>query len=261
MDLLERGLAPQANTVLNRYLTETQRVEDLDALVALPLFLSLRAAIRAKVTTARMERATAQERAAIGKSARAYFDFAIQAIRSTAPQFIAVGGLSGTGKSKLARDLAPLIAPMPGAVVLRSDVERKTLFGVGETDKLEAEAYTRQIDDRVYGSLANKAGRVFKAGHSVIVDAVFAQATERADLADSAKSVGAPLCGLFLTASLEARLARIGHRQHDASDADAAIARAQEGYDIDALDWTCIDASEAPEATLSRVKAVLAAVD
>ncbi|MBV1698776.1 MAG: AAA family ATPase [Hyphomicrobiales bacterium] len=261
MDLLERGLAPQANTVLNRYLTQTRRTEDLDALAALPLFLSLRAAIRAKVTAARMERAAAREKAAIGKSARAYFDFARWAIRPTAPKFIAVGGLSGTGKSKLARDLAPLVAPMPGAVVLRSDVERKTLLGVGETDKLPPDAYTPQTDERVYRLLAANAARVFKAGHSVIVDAVFARAGERTHLADSAKAVGASVCGLFLTASLEVRLARIGGRRHDASDADAAIARAQEGYDIGAIDWTCVDASGAPEATLSRVEAILAALD
>jgi aminoglycoside phosphotransferase family enzyme len=50
MDLLERGLARPANIVLNRYLSETQRAHDLDALAALPFFLSMRAAIRAKVT-------------------------------------------------------------------------------------------------------------------------------------------------------------------------------------------------------------------
>src|SRR5438552_4101898 len=54
MDLVERGLEPIANLVLNRYLTESRRIEDLDALAALPLFLSLRAAIRAKVTAAKL---------------------------------------------------------------------------------------------------------------------------------------------------------------------------------------------------------------
>ena len=57
MDLLERGLRTAANVVLNRYLAQTRRVEDLDALAALPFFLSMRAAIRAKVTAARLERA------------------------------------------------------------------------------------------------------------------------------------------------------------------------------------------------------------
>ena len=141
MDLLERQLPQAANIVLNRYLAETHRNEDLDALTALPFFLSMRAAIRAKVTAARLERAAAAERDKIAKSARAYFDFALRAIDPEAPKFIAVGGLSGTGKTRLARALAPHIAPMPGAVIVRSDVERKTLFGAGETEKLPAAAY------------------------------------------------------------------------------------------------------------------------
>ena len=52
MDLTERGLQPAANVVFNRYLVDTRRAEDLDALAALPLFLSMRAAIRAKVSAA-----------------------------------------------------------------------------------------------------------------------------------------------------------------------------------------------------------------
>ena len=146
MDLLERGLALPANVVLNRYLAQTHRAEDLDGLAALPFFLSLRAAIRAMVTAARMERASEAQRDAIAKSARAYFAFAQRAIAPPAPKFIAVGGLSGTGKTRLARMLAPHIEPMPGAVIVRSDVERKALFGVGETDKLPGEAYTPASD-------------------------------------------------------------------------------------------------------------------
>jgi aminoglycoside phosphotransferase family enzyme/predicted kinase len=259
MDLLERGLAPAANGVLNRYLAETRRAEDLDALAALPFFLSMRAAIRAEVTAARIERAQAGERPAIGRAARAYFGFALQAITPPAPTFVAIGGLSGTGKTHLARALAPLIEPMPGAVVLRSDVERKALFGVGETEKLPTEAYGGEATVHVYGKLADKARRILAAGHSVIVDAVFAQPHERAAIAEVAKSSHFPLHGLFLTANLETRLGRVGARLRDASDADAAVARMQERYDIGALDWTPIDASGQPEATLTRARAALAA--
>jgi len=119
--------------VLNRYLVETRRLEDLDGLAALPFFLSLRAAIRAKVTAARWS-AQAQQSASIARSAQAYFAFAQRAMTPSEPKFIAVGGLSGSGKSRLARTLAPRVAPMPGAVIVRSDVERTMLFGVGETE-------------------------------------------------------------------------------------------------------------------------------
>ena len=64
--------------------------------------------------------------------------------------------------------------------------------------------------------------------------------------------------GLFLVADLDTRLARVGSRRGDASDADARIARAQENYDLGTLTWTRIDASGTPEETLKRAKAALA---
>ena len=161
--------------MLNRYLNETRRAADLDALAALPLFLSLRAAIRAKVTAAR--------RAQPEQSARDYFTLAGKLLAPPAPRLVAVGGLSGTGKSLLARALAAEILPAPGAVVLRSDVERKVLFGIAEADRLPQAAYAPDVTTQVYAVLADKARRVIAAGHSAIVDAVFAQRNERAAIA------------------------------------------------------------------------------
>ena len=258
MDLLERGLAIAANVVLNRYLTQTRRIEDLEALSTLPFFLSMRASIRARVTAARLERAKASDRDSIARSARAYFEFARQAIAPPPPKFVAVGGLSGTGKTRLARALAPGLKPMPGAVVVRSDVERKALFGVGETEKLPPDGYTDEVTIRVYAALADKAHRILAAGHSVIVDAVFAQPHERSAMTKAAKPGNFPLRGLFLTADLDTRLARVGKRAHDASDADTRVAQAQERYDLGRLDWTEIDASGTPENTLARAKAAIA---
>ena len=251
MDLIERGLTPAANIVLNRYLNETRRAEDLDALAALPLFLSLRAAIRAKVTAARR----ALGATGVEQSARAYFALAAKLLAPPAPRLVAVGGLSGTGKSLLARALAPEIRPAPGAVVLRSDIERKAMFAIAETDRLPSGAYGPAISARVYATLADKARRVIGAGHSAIVDAVFAAADERAAIAQAA--AGVAFHGLFLTADLATRLARVGGRKGDASDADAAVARAQERYDLGAMQWTLVDASDSPEETLRGAKAVL----
>ena len=257
MDLLERKLPQAANIVLNRYLVETHRIEDLDAVTALPFFLSMRAAIRAKVTAARMERAEAAERENIAKSARTYFDFAQRAITPPPPQFIAVGGLSGTGKTRLARALAPHIAPMPGAVIVRSDVERKTIFGAGETEKLPAAAYAPDVTARVYAAIADKARRIVASGHSAIVDAVFAKAEERDALTAAAQAAKVPVQGLFLTADLATRIARVGGRTNDASDADTAVAQAQEDYDFGTLEWPKIDASGTVVETLARARAAL----
>src|ERR1700722_9609625 len=259
MDLCERQLPQAANIVLNRYLAATHRIEDLDALAALPFFLSMRAAIRAKVTAARLERAAEAERDKIAKSARAYFDFAQRAITPPPPQFIAVGGLSGTGKTRLARALAPHIAPMPGAVIVRSDVERKTLFGAGETEKLPEAAYAPDVTARVYAAMTDKARRILAFGHSAIVDAVFAQPQERDAIAAAAKAANVPLQGLFLTANLATRITRVGGRTNDASDAGAAVAQAQEDYDLGALAWRKIDASSTVVETLARARAALSA--
>jgi hypothetical protein len=254
MDLVERGLPEAANIVLNRYLAETRRPDDLDALASLPLFLSLRAAIRAKVTAARAPSAAERARPAILRTARTYFDLAGRLIAPAPPRLLAVGGLSGTGKSILARALAPELTPAPGAVVLRSDVERKARFGVGETERLPTEAYAPAVTAAVYAALADKARRVVAAGHSAIVDAVFARPHERAAIAAAGGR------GLFLTADLETRLARVAGRASDASDAGAAVVRAQEEYDLGAFDrpaWTRIDGSGTPDETLARARAAL----
>jgi aminoglycoside phosphotransferase family enzyme/predicted kinase len=253
MDLIERGLQPAANIVLNRYLNETRRAEDLDALAALPLFLSLRAAIRAKVTAARRQQGASQ--ADVEQSARDYFALATKLLAPAVPKLIAVGGLSGTGKSLLAGMLAPDIAPAPGAVWLRSDVERKALFDAGESERLPQSAYAPEVTARVYAALADKARRVIAAGHSAVVDAVFAQADERATIAQTA--AGAPFHGLFLRADLATRVSRVGTRKGDASNADAAVARAQEQYDLGRMQWALVDASGEPDETLRRARAAL----
>ena len=258
MDLIERKLGAAANIVLNRYLTETRRDENLDALAALPLFLSSRAAIRAKVTAARAKGTElhSDRRAEAEQSARDYFALAQELLAPAKPRLVAVGGLSGTGKSLLARALAPDIWPAPGAVVLRSDVERKALFGIAENERLPQSAYERAATAKVYAAIEAKARRVLTAGHSAIADAVFADPRERAAIAKAAG--GQAFRGLFLTAPLAVRVSRVGARRDDASDADAQVARAQEQYDLSALDWTTVDASGTPAETLQRAREVLA---
>ncbi len=253
MDLIERDLAAAADAVLNRYLAATNRDSNLNALAALPLLMSLRAAIRAKVTAARPQRDATME-----KSARDYFALAQRLLSPPKPMLIAVGGLSGTGKSVLARGLAAHIMPLPGAVLLRSDVMRKTLFKVAETNRLPASAYTPEVTAQVYAALANQARRVLAAGHSAIVDAVFAKRAERQMIAEAIADIApGAFHGLFLTADIDTRVARVGARKADASDADAAVARAQQHYDLGLLEWAEVDASGTPEETLRRSRAAL----
>ena len=256
MDLCARGLMDAANIVFNRYLIETHRDADLDGLAALPFFLATRAAIRAKVTAARLNQ-DAKDPDKIATAARHYFGLARQLIAPPAARLIAVGGLSGTGKSLLARGLAPRIPPVPGAVLLRSDVERKRLFGVGENERLPPDAYTPEVSAKIYAALGNKARAATAAGHSAIVDAVFAAPQERQALTELAQRAGVPFEGLFLTADLAVRAQRVGGRTGDASDADAKVVAQQEDYDLGTLDWTAVDANGTPDETLRRAVAAL----
>ena len=126
---------------------------------------------------------------------------------------------------------------------------------------MPAAAYSRETSQQVYEVLTDRTGHVLAAGHAAIVDAVFAESPERDAIAGQARKAGARFRGLFLTADVATRLARVGRRTGDASDADAAIALAQERYDLGTLDWDRIDASGAPEETLQQAQKLIAALD
>ena len=142
MDLDRYGQRPAANLVLNRYLWRSQADLDLAGLAALPLFLALRSAVRAMVTVDRAANESESARQRDLDRARAGLATALSYLDPPAPSLVAVGGVSGTGKTTLATALAPRLGASPGAVHLRSDLERKALAGVGELDRLPDAAYT-----------------------------------------------------------------------------------------------------------------------
>lgn len=252
MDLWRRRLPRHANVVLNGYLHE---IGDWTGLALLPLFLSCRAAVRAKTSaTAGRLAADAGARRDYEDASRAYLTASLDLLRPAAASLVAVGGLSGTGKSTQALGLAPQVGPVPGAVVLRSDQVRKQMFGVPASARLGAEHYTAEASARVYARLLELAGRILGAGHGVVVDAVFAKPHERDAIEAVAAAAGVMFSGVWLETSDDVRVERVGARLADVSDADAAVARRQAAVETGQIGWTPVDATPSPDRVLARVR-------
>lgn len=239
MDLWRRDLRAHANAVFNEYIRLTTEV---DALCLMPLFLSCRAAVRAKtsVTAAGMQ-SDPRQRGELEAAARRYLALANACLRPPAARLIAIGGFSGSGKSTLARTLAPDIGAAPGALLVRSDVMRKSLTGVTPLTRLGADGYTPEITHRVYDGLVGRALAALRAGHSVVADAVFARAGDREQMVVAARDAGVPFVGLWIDGPREVLARRIAERPTDVSDATAAVLDQQMRAGTGPVDWHHVD--------------------
>ncbi len=252
MDLEERGMRRAANRLFNRYLA-AEPPEALSGLSALPLFMSLRAAIRAKVEAAKGDRLAGEERERARALARGYFDLALAFLGYVAPRLVAVGGLSGAGKSALAWALAPELGRAPGALWLRSDVERKAMFGARDTARLSADGLRAGRDARGLPKARRQGAAGARRGRAVLA---------RRDLLDRARARRRGPCGRRRRRRLRRALAggaarcsarpRGAPRSADASDADRSVAEKQQADPLGERGWTAIDASGGLEATLER---------
>ena len=274
MDLLHHGLPERANAAFNRYLMRAMAdaadasaggasaggdaLLPVDGLALLPLFLATRAGIRAQVGLAAAERQPdpAQAAAKIAE-AGAYLDLALACLEPPGPRLIAVGGLSGTGKSTLALGLAPGIGAAPGALVLRSDALRKTLAGAALFERLPQAAYDRAMTARVFAALAEAAARALAAGHAAVADAVYLAPPQRRAIESVAARAGVPFAGLWLEAPPRQLEARVAARRGDVSDAGVDIVRMQQDHDPGPMDWCRIDAGGSPVEVLARARAAL----
>ena len=257
MDLVRHGLHEHANIVLNRYL---ELAGDYSGLAALPFFLSCRAAIRAHTAVEAAEAVSAGggvESGRMGEASRrasALLEQALNHLLPTSPRLLAIGGVSGTGKSTIARALAPSLGASPGAIVVRSDVIRKQLMGVEESVHLPETAYTAAVTKAVYDQIAERAATVLTAGYSLVADAVYGNEHERLALRGIAERLQVPFQGIWLTAPVQALETRIQSRRGDASDATVAVLRAQLGFVSTPSDWTVVDAAGSAEETGAKVR-------
>jgi hypothetical protein len=222
MDLHDRGRPELAQRFLNAYL---ERSGDYAGLKVLPLYLVYRAMVRAKVCAIRLGQAVPDEaeRVTVESEFAQYLALARSYTLPTTPALLLTRGLSGSGKTSLSQ---PLLELLP-AIRIRSDVERKRLFGMEALESGRAAPaqgiYSAEAGRRTYGRLRELAAEVLDAGYTVIVDATFLQREQREPFERLARERGVNFALLEFTADKATLRRRITQRRGDASDADLAV--------------------------------------
>ena len=221
MDLDHRVSRAAANRVLNRYVARTG---DAALVRLLPPFLSRRAMVRAHVQG--------------GTPGLAYLEAAWGYINPVPGLVVAIGGLPGTGKSTVARALAPTLGPAPGALILRSDEIRKRLHGMAPEARAGRAAYTSAAGARVNAALLEGIGAA--GDHAVIADATFLSPVLRRAVAANATN----FVGIWLQAPLDVLAQRVAAREGDASDATVEVLQRLAAVNPGPIDWHVVAADD-----------------
>ena len=256
MDLHHLRHDDLGSVIFNRYL---EMSEDIEGLSALPFFLSLRAAIRAHVTAASALKQTSIADAQLQyEEAEAFLQLARQFLAPVTPLLIAIGGLSGSGKSSLANGIAKDFQPVPGARVIRSDALRKRSLGQVPEQRLPLSAYTKEARNHVYSAMFQEAAKTLDTGYTAILDATFLDPKQRTMVESLARQLNINFVGVWLYAAPELLKERVGARRGDASDADLRVLAEQLSIDSGVIDWHCINVSGDYTTRVEIIQRVLA---
>ena len=226
-DLTAHGYAAHAHAFLAGYL---ERSGDYHACRLIRLYEAHRALVRAKVAAlAAAQLSPGTERAALGAEHERLVAHAARALGTRQPRLVVMNGLSGAGKTWLARQIAPAL----GAVHLRSDIERKRRAGLTDFEHsgsgLAAGLYAAEISERVYDDLAREAYDALVGGYTVIVDATLLRREDRRRFAELAVRVRAPVYLVTCLAPVSVLRERLRARAAAAQDPSEA--------DESVLDW------------------------
>ncbi|MGK2913855.1 MAG: AAA family ATPase [Porticoccaceae bacterium] len=221
MDLADRGRPDLANGVVNGYLEQSG---DYEGLPLFNYYRVYRALVRAKVALLRAEQLTEPARRQARRQGSHYLLLAAQFTEPRRPWLGLAHGVSGTGKSRLALD----IASHTGAIRLRSDAERKRLHGLDLTARGGGAAglYSAEATRHTFERLAELARAILTAGFAVIVDATFLHRPQRAAFAAIATELAVARIILSITAEFATLVSRLNARAQDpreVSDADLAV--------------------------------------
>jgi aminoglycoside phosphotransferase family enzyme/gluconate kinase len=223
MDLAERGRADYGHRLLNRYLEATG---DYRGLPLLAFYAVYRALVRAKVAAIRASQEEPASRLAELASCDRYLAFAANATLPGKPRLLLMHGLSGSGKSWLAQQLLERL----GALRIRSDIERKRLFGLPALARSDSAVgdgiYDAAATAATYDRLVELADDILAAGYTVLVDAATLKTWQRKVFRDVAAARGVPFAILACAAPetvLQCRLVTRRAGGRDASEADRAV--------------------------------------
>ncbi len=230
MDLEKHGHQDLAFVFLNQYLEVTG---DYEGLRVFRLYQVYRALVRAKVAGLRLaqlaENAAEEEKAK--RELTGYLELAHRFMARTTPALILMHGVSGTGKTTVSTEIIKAIY----AIRIRSDVERKRLFGESLQSKekvpLGAGLYHSDMTARTYGQLRDLAQTLLKAGFSVVVDATFLQHQQRELFRRLAEELGCKwiIVDVFTPeAVLAERIEQRSQEGCDASDATIDVMKRQQ---------------------------------
>jgi hypothetical protein len=229
VDLVDHGLPRLAWRFMNRYLEDSG---DYGLLTGLRFYAVYRALVRAKVSLIRAHQPDARPTERRRSAAAFARDLALaeRLAEAPSPLLVAVGGVSGSGKTTV----AGLLLEHLGAVRVRSDVERKRLGGVSAGARMSASfgegLYSAEMNRRTYARLHEVAAKVLEAGHPVIVDAAMLRRAERDALRQLAAQCGVRCECIWCDAPPRTLCSRIARRQAkgaDASDATLAVLQHQ----------------------------------
>jgi aminoglycoside phosphotransferase family enzyme/predicted kinase len=253
MDLWHRGLAELANLTMNRYLDQAG---DEDGFPLLPFFMAVRAAVRAHVLGTQV--AEGEQDGRVVEEARSYFRLAKALLMDVAPRLVAIGGLSGSGKTTVAEALAARVGAPPGARIVESDRIRKAMHGVPPETRLPQRAYLPEVSEKVYRQMAWSAGLILSEAGCVVADAVFDRAEHRAAIAKVAADNAAPFVGFWLTAGADVLRRRVAARRGGPSDATTDVLSRQLDRKITGMEWQSIDSARSPAEIVGDIVDVLA---
>ena len=234
MDLRSRGAGAFAQRLLNTYLEYSG---DFAGAALLSYYQVYRAMVRAKINAiqSRQDGVSLVAREAAGALCRDYLRLALALTQEPAPFLLITHGVSGSGKSHRTGQLLELF---PAAIRIRSDVERKRLFGLGPLDDsgsmLGGGLYTPEASARTYTRLLQLADSLLVAGHSVLVDATFMKRDHRQPFRELAARRGVPFLLLDCAAdpdTLRVRVAARRARGDDAAEADVEVLERQLRFD------------------------------